>query len=1771
MTSRVGPAPLPASPPPAIPPPSRSAWRRYGPTAALALILVAAAALRLSGINWDENTHLHPDERFLTMVEGGLRLPASLGEYFNTGTSPLNPHNASFTFFVYGTLPIFLVRYLADWTSQLGYDQVHLVGRAASTLFDLISLVLLYALGKRLYGRTVGLIAALLGAFTVLLIQHAHFFVVDLFASTFVVAGLYLAVRAQDEGKLFDYAVFGVCVGAAMASKINTFPLAGVIVLAVGARVVSAPGVERDRVAFAGLWGILLAGLASIVTFRLLQPYAFQGPALWNILPNPDWLADLREVQIQASGQADLPFALQWANHPPILFALKNMLLWGMGLPLGLAAWASWGWALVESLRGRWHRHLIPLVWTGAYFAWQGAAFTAAMRYQLPVYPTLILFAAWGTVGVWRLALALPAPGKRWATLAVGLASVLLLAVHLAYGIGFTRIYTTPVTRVAASRWIYSSIPAAINVLLEQDGQERLDPLASSADFILGAGAAYEARFHRQDEGRIIGIDFPRATRLGPLDGPAALQVEILDVDGTTLGRGALVMAGLDAEPSGILLDSPVVMTPGETYRLRLSIAGAQAAALDGSLGLRLQTEGGEARHPLTMTEEETAIGPEHSYLGMINPASGVIRGVTFGPGRLLDPSSGPARVTVSLVDDPAAATPLARATGIWTPESPQDHGWTLEFPEPVQAEEGRTYWLRAEVEDDPLAIRGSRLINESSWDDGLPLRLDGRDAFGGMYSGINQELYWADDEDSNENGKSDKLERIVDSLDQGDYLVITSNRQYGSIARVPVRYPLTTAYYRLLFDCPAPRPVHDCAAEAKPSDTVNALGYRLIATFQSNPRFGPLEVNDQTAEEAFTVYDHPKVLIFARTSGFSRQNVEAQLGAVDLSGIQPLLPAEVGEESPDLMLPPERLAEQQRNGTWSELFPRDSLVNRSELLATVAWWLLIAVMGLIAFPIARFALPGFDIGAYALSRTLGMLLLAWGTWFAGSYRVPFRTTTILAILILIAVVSGILAYRGRRELGAFLRQQRRAILVVEALALGLFLLDLAIRFGNPDLWHPAKGGEKPMDFSYFNAILRSTSFPPYDPWFAGGYINYYYFGFVLVGVPVRLLGLDPAVAYNLILPTLFSLLGVSGYAVAVELVRRAGGIFRTISPSVAGLAAAAGLVLLGNLGTVRMGYEGLKQIGAQGQPTQEMLAGIPQAVKGLGKFLTFQSPLPYRPDEWYWNPSRAIPSAPGDVDPITEFPFFTFLYADLHAHMISLPLTVLGLGWAVSWVLAAGERKRIRVVQSVAAVAIGGLILGSLRPTNTWDFPVYLALGCLATAVAPFLRAGRWSSRAVVEAVLSTAGLLVAFAVLYLPFTQWYAQGYNSPDLWHGSRTSVRAYLTVHGVFLFFIVAWMIWETIAWMAATPLSALARWRSAVGWIAAAAMLLVALVAFGLSQEVRVVVLLFPLIAWGGLLFFRPGWPLAKRIVLLFVLAGIALTLVVEVVVLRGDIGRMNTVFKFYLQVWTLFSMAAAAAVYWSLVDLPLWRPAAVISWSIAGTALVAGALLFPLTATPAKIRDRMAAGSPHTLDGMAYMPLAKHYDQGGEISLADDYRAIRWLQDNVQGSPVILEANAPPYRWGSRMTIYTGLPGVLGWDWHQQQQRSVVSDPVRPRGQAIATFYTTPSAATAREILQEYGVRYVVVGGMEHLYYESVATCFASSDGASVDCDMTGRPVDMRPPEVSPSECTPLSPEDPTRLSCPTHGLEKFDAMAADGTLREVYRDGVTVIYEVPE
>jgi uncharacterized membrane protein len=258
----------------------------------------------------------------------------------------------------------------------------------------------------------------------------------------------------------------------------------------------------------------------------------------------------------------------------------------------------------------------------------------------------------------------------------------------------------------------------------------------------------------------------------------------------------------------------------------------------------------------------------------------------------------------------------------------------------------------------------------------------------------------------------------------------------------------------------------------------------------------------------------------------------------------------------------------------------------------------------------------------------------------------------------------------------------------------------------------------------------------------------------------------------------------------------------------------------------------------------------------------------------------------------------------------------------------------------------------------------------------------------------------------------------------------------------------------------------------------------------LFLQVNIGWIALPLAFWAAVLILRPGLGDAKRAVLFMVGSGLFLTILVEVIVLVGDLGRMNTVFKFYLQVWVLFAVSAGAALGWLLPEMEKWHPRWRLTWEIIATILLAGAALFLLISGADKIRDRVSAQTPHTMDSMAYMAHARYSDNGQEMDLSQDYRAIRWMQTNVQGSPVIVEANTPEYRWGSRFTIYTGLPGVVGWNWHQRQQRALTPNNwVTDRVDEIGQFYTTTDLQATQDFLKKYNVRYIIVGQLENIYY----------------------------------------------------------------------------------
>jgi YYY domain-containing protein len=1634
------------------PPKRRAGLRSWVYGLLLIYIFLMAAYLRFVGINWGDEQYLHPDERFLVWVGSDISPVKSLGEYFDTAVSLLNPNNRGHGFFVYGTLPLFMARYLVEWIfGHSGFNEMTLVGRPLSALADLGTLTLVFMIALRLYNRRAALLASAFYACAVLPIQLSHFYKEDTFTNFFSFLAIYFAVRVADQGPvplepgqadakgnpfirylrqfsaspLFLYSIgFGFALGCAVASKLTAVPVAGTLVVGFAAMFAregqaTLRSTEGQRKHLDVVLYLVLAALVSLFVFRVFQPYAFSGPGFFGIKLNPQWEANIHEQRAQSTGDVDFPPALQWARRSH-LFSFDNIVLWGLGLPLGILAWAGFLWAGWRILKGDWQPHYLLWTWTAFFFIWQSLAHNPTMRYQLPIYPALTIFAGWMVVrwydklkqthfleDKWSLL-----PHKEFLALGVG---SLVFAATLAWAFAFTRIYTRPVSRVSASHWIFQNVPGPINLHIDTSDGLYNQPLPFQASQTIDPVVPFTSIFTANASGSVKQIYLPHVVDLNASPGEKILKLSLHATGDNTPDHQGRITSGFTTvqDPRGgaytFLLDEALNLVKGDQYQITIS----------------LPVGGGE------------------------------------------------------------------------------------------------------------IALSGSAPANESSWDDGLPLRVDGYDGYGGIYqNGLNFEMYWDDN--------TDKLVRFVNTMEQADYIFISSNRQWATTTRVPERYPLTIDYYRNLLGCPADNNLIWCYRVAEPGMFQGSLGFDLVKVFESYPNLGSFRINDQFAEEAFTVYDHPKVFIFQKSDSFDPAKVTHILGEVNLSEVIHVTPLQASKTPGNLMLPLERWTEQQAGGTWAILFNTQALINRSQVFSVIFWYLAVMILGWVVYPLVRRVFSGFSDGGYPLTRILGLLLLSYLVWLAGSFRVPFTRLTITTVFAGLLAVNGLIAFHDRVDLFKELSSRKKYYLMIEGLFLAFFIIDLSIRIGNPDLWHPWKGGEKPMDFSYFNAVLKSTSFPPYDPWYAGGYLNYYYYGFVLVGVLVKWLGIVPAVAYNLILPTIFALIALGAFCIGWNLLSRndssgSGYKFR-LKTFTAGIAGSLGMAVFGNLGMVRMIFQGYQKVAAPGGMIEgaNLFTRWGWAIQGFLQVLGGAS-LPYGLGDWYWIPSRAIP-APNEVEPITEFPFFTVLYGDPHAHLFALPLSLLVLAIALAVIKSRGGW----VKNGLLTLLVAGLAIGVLRPTNTWDYYTYLAVGCVVIAYSlwshfmdeatltfpgislPFLDQFSFNIKRFVRTTIGVIALAFLSWILFLPYIQWYGQGYSHIDIWHGSHTPLSAYLTHWGLFLFVIVSWMVWETREWMATTPLSSLRKLEPYKGLILfLLALLIIIIVMLSFILQVSIAWFVLSLAAWSGVLILRPGQSDTKRFVLFIIGTGLVLTLMVEIIVLRGDIARMNTVFKFYLQVWTLFAVCAAGCLGWLIGALPGWKPGWRGTWQATLLLLAAAAALYPLLASAAKIKDRMTNRAPHTLDGMAYMAYAEYAETWGVMDLSQDYRAIRWMQENIQASPVIVEGNQRNlYRWGSRFSIYTGLPGVVGWEWHQQQQRALLPGTwVSNRIDEIDDFYRTTDFQRAMDFLNKYNVKYIVVGQQERGLY-------------------------------------------------PGPGLDKFPA-ANSLFWKEVYHDGPTVIYEV--
>jgi YYY domain-containing protein len=827
------------------------------------------------------------------------------------------------------------------------------------------------------------------------------------------------------------------------------------------------------------------------------------------------------------------------------------------------------------------------------------------------------------------------------------------------------------------------------------------------------------------------------------------------------------------------------------------------------------------------------------------------------------------------------------------------------------------------------------------------------------------------------------------------------------------------------------------------------------------------------------------------------------------------------------------------------------------------SWYLTVTLLGWLSFPLVYRLFPALADRGYSLSRAAGLLIWGYIFWLLTSLGLSQNDAggLLLALLILAGLSVWALRSIDRRQrktddreivnglssIVGWVKHNRGLIFSVEILFLVAFAFLAFARASNPEL----TSAEKPMELMFINSILRSPTFPPRDAWLSGYAISYYYFGYVMTAMLAKLTGVPGTAAHNLMTSLIFALGAIGSYGILYNLLalrwksksgdRGSDGaqkakIESRIPNNVSRLSFLAPLFLL-IVSNAEGFLEVLHRRGLFWSGTSNFWTWLD--IKDLN--LPPTQPLGWIPERylWWWRASRVI----SDYDLsgtfheiIDEFPFFSFLHADLHPHVLAIPFGLLAIAAALNLFLGGwhGELHLFSLSINLAGFVFLGLLLGGLAFLNTWDILVAAAL-VVGAYVLSRVRETGWSwDRGEDVFVLGIPLGFLSF-LLYLPFYIGFSSqlGGVLPNIVYptrGAQLWVALVTLLLPLYAYLIYLWRAEKLKGrWLLALSLSlGLVLFLWGASWL------------FGLTvdltnqnlgalflqmQGVADIKTLFTqaglkrLSYIGGLITMllvlvpalsflladrtspqeeddanaqKPG---SNIFVLLLIVLGALLLIGPEFFYLRDQFGwRINTIFKFYYQDWILWSIAASYGIAvliqklrggWDiafrvglvlLLVVGLTYPALGILTRTGNFQLDKAAVLLDTIWTSkdenAKVTARQELGSLWTLD---YFNMFKRQNP-------DDAAAIRWLQSAPDG--VVAEAIGDSYSAYARVSTLTGLPTVLGWPGHESQWRGGYG-PQGSRQSDIETLYATSDWNTAKDIIARYNIRYVFVGTLE--------------------------------------------------------------------------------------
>jgi YYY domain-containing protein len=786
-------------------------------------------------------------------------------------------------------------------------------------------------------------------------------------------------------------------------------------------------------------------------------------------------------------------------------------------------------------------------------------------------------------------------------------------------------------------------------------------------------------------------------------------------------------------------------------------------------------------------------------------------------------------------------------------------------------------------------------------------------------------------------------------------------------------------------------------------------------------------------------------------------------------------------------------------------------------MIPFILWYIVLLVLGLVTFPLAYTLLPKLPGRGYTLSRTFGLLLWGYVFWLFGSLGILQNNLGGILFSLAAVISASIFALRKTDfgEIRSWFVEHRAYVIVGELVFLAAFAGWAFVRSANPEI----TATEKPMELAFINAVLRSPTFPPHDPWLAGYAISYYYFGYVLVGLLAKLTGTVAGIAFNLGVALVFGLAAAGIFGLVYDFLSVGGIPSRGHNPR----AKRTFLALMGPVYTLlvsnAVGFLELLhargvfwQMGANGALRSNFWSWLDLKDLVNPPVQPF-SPVPGR-YLWWWRASRVINDVSftgGQQEVIDEFPFFSFLLADLHPHVLAIPFAFLAVALAFNLFLGGfSGRFKAWILEfdlSPTGLLVGGLVLGGMAFLNTWDFPIYVALFAGAYILQQALRKG-WRSERLWE--FFTLGFLLGGVgvALYLPFYIGFSSqaGGILPNILNPTRgvqlwvmfgtLFVPVFLFLghavrsqrgslgRGIGLSLSFALLLWA-LTWLiiggvqlvpgaveqvlaslgadsgAAVIEESLSRRFSAIGGVAT----LVVLIGLGLAT----------LLPDQNSHQDRPPvhGNAAYPFIILLILIGGLLVLVPEFFYLRDLFStRMNTVFKFYYQAWLFWSLAAAfgtAALFQKGSGVPgLLRSAVIIG------ALGIG-LVYPVLSLQTKT-NQFSPGSGFQLDGTLH----------GAYLSQDDQAAVAWFHSQPVGP--LVESVGGSYSGHGRISAHTGIPALLGWPFHQNQWRGGYEE-VGSREGDIERIYRSSNWEEVKMLLDQYQVRYIYVGSLERTRY----------------------------------------------------------------------------------